>query len=102
MSRMTSRREFVQGAGLAATAIAAASGPLVGGVSRSQAQSESTPQTMGARFRQLLQRDEPFETIAVFDVMTARMTELMEFPTLFIGSSAVDEFYGLPGYGLEL
>ena len=100
MSRMTSRREFMQGAGLVATAIVGAARPLAGGVSRSQAQSQSAPQTMGARFRQLLQRTEPFESIAVFDVMTARISEILEFPSLSIGGSAVDEFYGLPGFGL--
>ena len=100
MFRMTSRREFMQGAGLAATAIVAAAGPLAGSVSRSQAQAQSDPQTMGARFRQLLQRNEPFESIAVFDVMTARISEILEFPSLSIGGSAVDEFHGLPGFGL--
>ncbi len=100
MSRMTSRREFMQGAGLAATGIVATAQPLASGVSRSKPQSPPTPQTMGARFRQLLQGGEPFESIAVFDVMTARMTEILGFPALSIGGSAVDEFYGLPGYGL--
>ncbi len=90
----------MQGAGMAATAIVAASQPLVGSVSRSQPQSESAPQTMGAGFQRLLQGSEPFENIAVFDVMTARMTEILGFPSLSIGGSAVDEFYGLPGYGL--
>ena len=92
MSRMTSRREFIQGASLAATGIVAASQPLAGGVSLSQAQSASVPQTKGAHFRQLLEAGEPFENIAVFDVMTARMTEILGFPSLSIGGSAVDEF----------
>ena len=100
MSRMTSRRQFIQGAGFAASAVVAASQPLVGGVSRSQPQSQAGGQTMGARFRRLIQGGEPFENIAVFDVMTARMTEILGFPSLCIGGSAVDEFYGLPGYGL--
>ncbi len=100
MSRMTSRREFIQGASLAAAGIVATSQPLAGGVSLSQPQSEPAPQTMGARFRSLLQGGEPFQNIAVYDVMTARMTEILGFPSLSIGGSAVDEFYGLPGYGL--
>jgi methylisocitrate lyase len=38
--------------------------------------------------------------MGVYDVMTARMSEIMGSPSLFLGSSAVDEFYGVPGLGL--
>jgi hypothetical protein len=35
---------------------------------------------MGARFRELLRRREPFEAIAACDVFTARMVEEMGYP----------------------
>jgi methylisocitrate lyase len=100
MSRKTGRREFIEATGLAVTGIVAASQPLTGSVSQPQQQPAPAAGTMGARFRRLIERSEPFENIAVFDVMTARMSEMLGFPSLSIGGSAVDEFHGVPGYGL--
>lgn len=51
---------------------------------------------MGARFRELLQRREPFENIAAYDVLTARMVEMMGFPSIFLGGSLVGDFYAEP------
>jgi 2-methylisocitrate lyase-like PEP mutase family enzyme len=51
---------------------------------------------MGARFRALLQKREPFEAVAAYDVFTARMVEMMGFPALFLGGSLVADFYAEP------
>src|SRR5262245_40796237 len=100
MSRKTGRSEFMEAAGVAVTGMVTASQPITGNASQPQQQPAPAAGTMGARFRRLIQRSDPFESIAVFDVMTARMTEVLGFPSLSIGGSAVDEFQGVPGYGL--
>jgi methylisocitrate lyase len=58
--------------------------------------------TMGGRFRDLLQRREPFETIAAYDVFTARMVEEMGFPALFMGGSLTGDFYAEPVWLTDL
>ena len=55
---------------------------------------------MGPRFRQLLRRGTPFENIAVYDVPSARLVEIVGFPSLFLGSSKAGEAHGLPDWGL--
>jgi 2-methylisocitrate lyase-like PEP mutase family enzyme len=90
------RREFIQAAGMtSAAALWAAERPL--GQAPSGAQPIAAPaRTMGARFRELLQRREPFEAIAAYDAFTARMVEEMGFPALFLGGSLVGDFYATP------
>jgi hypothetical protein len=53
MTRKTNRREFVQVAGLAASGLMAAAGPLAA------AEARPAPRTMGARFRELMNGPEP-------------------------------------------
>ena len=91
------RRAFLQTAGLTTAGLMTAmtSAPAV------TAQSPATaPRGMGARFRQLLRRGTPFENIAVYDVPSARLVEIVGFPSLFIGSSKAGEAHGLPDWGL--
>jgi 2-methylisocitrate lyase-like PEP mutase family enzyme len=38
--------------------------------------------------------------VAAYDVLTARMVELIGFPSIYIGGSAMAEFYGEPGWAL--
>ena len=71
MKKQTNRREFFQTAGLAAGMMAAAgTAPIA-----AAPQASPAPKTMGARFRELLQKREPFHNIAVYDVMSARLVE---------------------------
>jgi methylisocitrate lyase len=88
-------------AGLAATGMMAA-GPLPAAAAEQQAQASpaAAPRTMGARFRDLLQKRTPFANVSVHDVLTGRMAEMLGFPSLFIGSSAVSEFHGVPDWSL--
>ena len=60
----------------------------------------ASPRSMGQRFRELLKRGTPFENIAVYDVPSARLVEIVGFPSLFLGSSKAGEAHGLPDWGL--
>jgi PEP phosphonomutase and related enzymes len=55
---------------------------------------------MGARFRQLLRRGTPFENVAVYDVPSARLVEIVGFQSVFLGSSKAGEAHGVPDWGL--
>ena len=55
---------------------------------------------MGQRFRQLLERGTPFENVAVYDVPSARLVEIVGFPSIFIGSSKAGEAHGVPDWGV--
>ena len=68
---------------------------------QSQAPAQSTPRSMGARFRALLQKREPFENVAAFDVFTARLVEAVGFPSIYLGSTGVAEFHGIPDWELH-
>src|SRR5258705_11610035 len=95
MTRKTSRREFVQVAGLAASGFMAATDPLAGAVpepqARPAAQARPAPSTMGARFRALLNGAEPLVCPGAYDVLTARLIEIHGFKSMFIGSSVVNQ-----------
>lgn len=88
------RRAFMQAAGVTGAAL------LAGAPSLAQAQSgaprPAPARTMGATFRELLQKREPFECIAAYDVFTARMVEEMGYPSLFLGGSLIGDFYAEP------
>ena len=99
MTKEPSRREFVHAAGVAAGAIAAAAGIFVAPAA-AEPQAVPAGKTMGARFRELLQKREPFHNIAVYDVISARLVENMGFATVFIGSSAVAESFGVPDWSI--
>ena len=91
------RRAFLQTAGLTTAGLMTA----VTGVPEAAAQSPATaPRGMGPRFRQLLRRGTPFENIAVYDVPSARLVEIVGFPSVFLGSSKAGEAHGLPDWGL--
>ena len=47
-----------------------------------------------------MQKREPFHNIAVYDVISARLVENMGFATVFIGSSAVAESFGVPDWSI--
>lgn len=98
MARKTNRRKFIRAAGLAATGMVAAASPLAAGTTEPQAR--PAPRTMGARLRELLRKGETFENVAAYDVLSARMAELIGFPSLYIGGSAMAEFHGEPGWAL--
>jgi len=55
---------------------------------------------MGARYRQLLQRPEPFHCLNCFDGPSARLVEIAGFESIFIGGSLTALENGLPDWGL--
>src|SRR6266851_2362861 len=94
MAKETNRREFVQAAGLAATGLMAAAGPLTGSAA---AAPQAAPRTMGARFRALMNGPEPLICANAYDVLTARLIEVRGFKGVFVGSSATNsELLALP------
>lgn len=95
MSMKKGRREFMHAAGATGAALLTAAHPLAQG-QRTAAGTPAPAKTMGARFRELLQRRDPFEAIAAYDVFTARMVEEMAYPALFLGGSLVGDFYAQP------
>ena len=92
MSNKADRRQFIRTAGLTTAGLLAASGQTAA----ARAEAPAAAGTMGARFRALLRRAEPFEAVAAYDVFTARMVEMMGFPALFLGGSLVGDFYAEP------
>src|SRR5260370_17758351 len=94
MARRTNRREFVQVAGLAASGLIAAAGPLTA----AEREARPAPRTMGARFRELMNGPEPLICANAYDVQTARLIEVHGFNGVFVGSSATNlELLALPG-----
>src|ERR1700719_2794514 len=92
MARKTNRREFVQVAGLAASGLMAAAGPLA-----AAAEARPASRTMGARFRELMNGPEPLICANAYDVLTARLIEVHGFKGVFVGSSATNqELLALP------
>jgi methylisocitrate lyase len=98
MSDDKGRREFLQAAGVVTAGLVAAVSPIAAAEASPAAAAAvpSPPKTMGGRFRELLQRREPFETIATYDVFTARMIEELGFPALYMGGSLTGDFYAQP------
>src|SRR5262245_65649690 len=91
MTKETNRREFVQVAGLAASGLMVAAGPVAA------AEARATPRTMGARFRELMNGPEPLICANAYDVLTARLIEVHGFKGVFVGSSATNlELLALP------
>jgi 2-methylisocitrate lyase-like PEP mutase family enzyme len=95
MARRTNRREFVQAAGLAASGLMAAAGPLC--AADPEPPARQAPKSMGARFRELMNGPEPLICANAYDVMTARLIEVHGFKGVFVGSSATNlELLALP------
>jgi methylisocitrate lyase len=88
MAKKTSRREFVQLTGLAASGLMAM--PTARGQSVPASQARPAARTMGARFRELLLGTEPFPCPAAYDVPSARLIEMHGFKAIFLGSSSVN------------
>jgi 2-methylisocitrate lyase-like PEP mutase family enzyme len=84
MAGETNRREFVQVAGLAASGLMAAAGPLAA------AEARPASRTMGARFRELMNGPEPLICANAYDLITARLIEAHGFKGVFLGSSAAN------------
>ena len=91
------RRTFLQATGLTTAGLMTAMDSAPAAAAQSPA---TAPRGMGQRFRQLLRRGTPFENIAVYDVPSARLAEIVGFPSLFLGSSKSGEAHGLPDWGL--
>jgi 2-methylisocitrate lyase-like PEP mutase family enzyme len=94
MAKKTNRREFVQVAGLAASGLMASGRPLA---AAPEPQARTAPNTMGARFRALMNGPEPLICPGAYDVLSARLIEVHGFKGAFIGSSVVNQaLVGLP------
>src|SRR5437762_13961238 len=98
MPRKTTRREFVQVAGLAASGLMSSARPLAAAVTEPQGRAvPQVPRTMGARFRELMNGPEPLICPGAYDLMTARLIEVHGFKAAFVGSSVVNQaLVGLP------
>jgi methylisocitrate lyase len=95
MAKRTSRREFFQFAGLAATGVMGR--PTPGAQSVPASRARPAARTMGARFRELLSGTEPFPCPSAYDVPSARLMEMHGFKAIFLGSSSVNlGLLGLP------
>ena len=88
MDSKTSRREFVQLAGLAATGLISVLPAAAQSAPASKARTAA--RTMGARFRELLLGTEPFPCPSAYDVPSARLIEMHGFKSMFLGSSSVN------------
>src|SRR5215831_4867515 len=89
MAGKTNRREFVQAAGLAASAFMTTARSSAGVVPGPQ--TRAAARTMGARFRALLNGPEPLICPGAYDVLTARLIEAHGFKGAFVGSSVVNQ-----------
>src|SRR5436305_268277 len=94
MVRKTSRREFVQTAGLAASGLMTTTATAS---ALPEPQARPAPRTMGARFRALMNGPDPLICPGAYDVLTARLIEVHGFKGAFVGSSAINqEMLALP------
>jgi methylisocitrate lyase len=98
MAQGTGRREFLQSAGLTAAAGLIATPNPLEAVASAPAADPVAPKTMGARFRELLQKRAPFENVAAYDSFTARMVELIGFPSIYLGGSLAAEHHTQPAW----
>src|SRR5262245_4874875 len=89
MATESNRREFVQGAGLAATGLLAAAVPLA--EAAAQPQTAPAGRSMGARFRALMNGPEPLICANAYDLLTARLIEVHGFKGVFLGSSGANQ-----------
>ena len=89
MAKETSRREFVQAAGVAATGLMAAV-PAVAAAAQ-EPQARTAPRTMGARFRELMNGPEPLICANAYDLLTARLIEVHGYKAVFVGSSGANQ-----------
>jgi len=88
MARKTNRREFVQAAGLAASGLIAVAAPLTAAAAQP---ARPAPRSMGARFRALMNPDDPLICANAYDLLTARLIEVHGFKGVFVGSSGANQ-----------
>jgi methylisocitrate lyase len=98
-AEMDNRRDFLKTIG-AATVGASVSGAASGVPSTLRAQSATPSGGLSGVFRDRLKKREPFENVAVSDVLSARMVEALGFPSLYLGSTGSGQLHGLPDWGL--
>lgn len=89
MTRTSDRREFVQTAGLAASALLVSAGGTSAAAPESR--TAATPRTMGARFRALMNGPEPLICPGAFDILSARLCAFHGFKAAFVGSSVANQ-----------
>jgi 2-methylisocitrate lyase-like PEP mutase family enzyme len=98
MPKQTSRREFFQVAGAAATGLMAAHPSAAAAEPQTQSASRTS---MGNRFRALLRGPEPVVCMGAHDVLAARLVEINGIPSIFIGgSTGASNGHALPDIGL--
>ena len=93
-----SRRTFLQSAALAGAGLMV---PTSGAAADMTAQGTAPrAATAGARFRQLLAGPDLVQCPVIYDVATARLSEIMGFPTVFAGGQpAANGMYRIGDYG---
>ena len=96
-----SRREFLKGAGLAASGVLG--GTVLSEVAAAQAQGQTSTTSMskGARFRAALATGQPLLLPVVESIMLARLCELEGFQGGFMGGSGMAARNALPNTSIQ-
>ena len=89
MTTETSRREFVQAAGLAASGLIAVAVPAANAAPAPEGRAAA--RSMGARFRALMNGPDPLICANAYDLLTARLIEVHGFQAVFVGSSGANQ-----------
>src|SRR5215510_7313410 len=88
MARKSNRREFFQGAGIAASGLIMAAAPLAAAPAPA---ARPAARSMGARFRELMNGPEPLICGNAYDLLTARLVEVHGYKGVFVGSSGANQ-----------
>ena len=88
MARKSNRREFFQGAGIAASGLIMAAAPLAAAPAPA---ARPAARSMGARFRELMNGPEPLICSNAYDLLTARLGEVHGYKGVFVGSSGANQ-----------
>ena len=88
MARKSNRREFFQGAGIAASGLIMAAAPLAAAPAPA---ARPAARSMGARFRDLMNGPEPLICGNAYDLLTARLVEVHGYKGVFVGSSGANQ-----------
>jgi methylisocitrate lyase len=96
----SSRRVFIHSAALAGASVLASPSLAGPGAGAQTSTPKPRPASAGARFRDLLAGPELVQCPVIYDVATARLSEIMGFPTVFAGGQpAANGMYGIGDYG---
>jgi 2-methylisocitrate lyase-like PEP mutase family enzyme len=87
MAKKSNRREFFQGAGIAASGLIMAAAPLAA----AEPAARPPARSMGARLRELMAGPEPLMCANAYDLLTARLSEVHGFKGIFVGSSGANQ-----------